>query len=214
MWFRVRPVSKTKEDKNNNKSVYWTCSWTDFEGDGVYKPFSTSASLPPEAPGTPSVELVEPNKNTLIAEISGINAAELDATHVEFQIVKNNTSQFGKITSMTINTTYNYVSYTSGKLDPASEYKVRCRSVRGSLKSEWSAYSSSVSTAPSKPAGFIDKTPMAKSSSTDGKVSVYLKWKAVNTATKYMIEYATSESYFDGTDQTTSHVTMVVSEKE
>lgn len=206
--FRVKPISKTyTEEVTSGKTTkqvsktYWTCVWTNFEKDGVYKPYNVEKSLPPEAPGAPSVELEEPAKNKLVASISDIDADELDATHIEFQIVKNNTSQFGKVVSQKINAGYKYVSYKSGVLDDGAEYKVRCRAVRGSLKSEWSPYSPSVATAPSTPAGFT--ACRAKSSSTDGKVSVYLEWKAVSSATKYKIEYATSENYFDGTDQTT-----------
>ena len=196
--FRVRPISKTYKvkqgDKEVDKKYFSTPPWSDA------KYYNVSTQLPPDEPGQPSVSLEEPEKNKLIATIDGIDAKELNATHIEFQIVKNNKSTFGKVVSVNINTAYNYVSYKSGKLDAGAEYKVRCRSVRGNLKSAWSGYSSSVATAPAKPAGFT--SCKAKSSSTDGKVSVYLAWKAVSSAVTYDIEYATSKTYFDGTDQT------------
>ena len=204
--FRVKPVSKTytKETKSGNttKSTevsYWTAEWTNFNSDGAYKQYNTS-SIPPTPPKTPSVELDETNKFKLTAFIDNIDAAELSATHIQFQVIKNNVSEFKLSGDVKIDTNYKYVSYSCANLHPGAEYKVRCRSVRGNLRSAWSDYSSSVATAPSKPAGF--KTCKAKSSSTDGKVSVYLEWAAVSAAKTYEIEYATNISYFDGTDQT------------
>lgn len=205
--FRVKPISKTytKETKSGNTTKttevsYWTAEWTNFNGDGAYKPYNTSA-IPPSPPSTPSVALDSTDKLKLTASIDNISASELNATHVQFQIVKNNVSEFELSGNVAINSSYNYVSYSNvKKLHPGGEYKVRARSVRGNLTSAWTDYSSSVSTAPSKPAKL--KTCMAKSSSTDGKISVYLEWAAVPAATSYDIEYATNITYFNGTDQT------------
>ena len=199
--FRVKPISKTYTVTENKKSVeksYWTAEWTNFNGDGKYKPYNTD-SLPPSPPSGLSVKLDENDKFKLIAEINEIDADELDATHVKFQVIKNNVSVYKTTSAVKIDTNLKYVSY-SCKLDPGAEYKVRCKSVRGSLESAWSEYASTVvATAPSKPAGF--QICKAKSSSTDGKVSVYFKWAQVTAATSYEIEYATNRSYFDTTDQ-------------
>lgn len=199
--FSVQPISKkydVTEGTGNNKK---TVTKTHFEASWAFsETFNASNKIKPDAPGQPSIELIEPDKNTLRAELTNIDVSTLEATAIEFQIVKNNTSQFGAVSSGSINASLNRVSYTSGKLDPGAEYTVRCRSVRGSLKSEWSLYSESVTTAPSKPSGFTKCE--AKSSSTDGKVSVYLEWKPVPSAETYDIEYATNINYFDGSDQT------------
>lgn len=205
--FRVKPISKTYTEKSGSgftstvtTKTYFEAEWTNFEKDGKYSVFNTS-SLPPAPPGRPSAELDETDKLTLTTYLEGVDAEALDATHIQFQIVKDNISEFALSEAMSIDTEYTYVSYQI-KLAPAGEYKVRCRSVRGNLHSAWSDYSSVLRTVPSTPVGF--KACEAKSSSTDGKVSVYLAWDAVNSATSYDIEYATSLDYFDGTDQTTT----------
>lgn len=207
--FRVKPISKTyqvEEGSGNNKKtvdkVHFTAEWTNFNGDGAYKQYNTDA-IPPSPPSAPSIKLDETDKFKLIVELNGIDANALDATHVKFQVVKNNVSVYKTTEAgIKIDTDLKYVSYTC-QLSPGAEYKVRCKSVRGNLESAWSDYSSgSVFTAPSKPAGFINGSPKAKSSSTDGRVSVYLEWAQVTAATSYEIEYATDRTYFDGTDQT------------
>lgn len=197
--FRVKPVSATRTVNTSNgttKQSYWTANWTG------YKQYNTS-NIPPSPPDAPSIKLDDVDKFKLIAELSDVNASSLDATHIQFQIVKNNVSEFAKSGDIKIDKTYKYVSYSKSNLTPGAEYKVRCRSVRGNLRSAWSDYSSSsVATAPSKPSGFT--SCRAKSSSTDGKISVYLEWDSVSSAKTYDIEYATNRNYFDGTDQTTT----------
>lgn len=220
--FRVKPVAENKPQSSSSGSTssdklydesywtsssstttsssakpYWTAEWTNFNGDGAYKPYSTD-SLPPLPPPIPSVRLSDTDKFTLISEIDNIDAEELHATGVKFQIVKNNSSEYAS-SVVTIDKEYKYVSYTR-KVDAGGEYKVRCKSYRGNLESAWSDYSSVVATAPSKPSGF--KTCRAKSSSIDGKISVYLSWDQVPAAKTYDIEYATNRNYFDGSDQT------------
>lgn len=208
--FRVKPISKTyqvTEGSGNNKKtvdkVHFTADWTNFNGDGAYKPYNTNA-IPPSPPDAPSVKLDENDKFKLIAELNGIDASELDATGVKFQVVKNNTSIHATTEkAIPINTNLKYVAYECSKLPAGAEYKVRCKSVRGNLESAWSEFSSTtVSTAPSKPAAFTTCKAGQKPNS-DEKISVYLGWKAVPSATSYEIEYATDRKYF-GTDQTTS----------
>ena len=194
--FRVKPVAKTKQETKNGKTTTitpWEGKWSD------YKTYNTD-SIPPAPPSGLSAKLDENDKFKLVAEINGIDANALDATHVKFQVIKNNKTVYIETkTGIKIDTNLKYVSYTC-KLDPGAEYKVRCKSVRGSLESAWSEYASTVvSTAPSKPAGFT--TVKAKSSSIDGKISVYFKWPQVTAATSYEIEYATNRNYFDTTDQ-------------
>lgn len=196
--FRVKPVSEKRTQSSNSKEVsYWTAEWT------AYSTYNTD-QLPPDVPSGLSAELDTTDKLKLNMRIDEIDADNLDATHVQFQVVRivdGKISKYHESGSVEIDKTYKYVSYSCA-LSAGAEYKVRCRSLRGNLASEWSAYTSGVSTAPSKPSGFT--VCKAKSSSTDGKVSVYLEWNAVSAATKYKIEYATSEEYFDGTDQTTT----------
>lgn len=212
IWFRVKPIAKTREvgsGDNKKQEAYWKCDWTTWEGDGVYKPYNVSQSLPPSKPPNPVVELDKPANNTFTATVNDIVMTEVSKpTHIEFQVIKNDSSQFGELTSVKIaskgssGAQIHFASFKSKTLDSGADYKVRCRSTRGNVKGEWSDYSNVVSTVPSTPKGFTKNTPRAMTNYTDGKMSVYLQWDAVPAADTYEVEYATSMSYFDGTDQT------------
>lgn len=182
--FRVKPVSKTYTS-NNKETSYWTASWSTAETYDV-------SNLPPTKPSSPDVEI---EKYKLTATVNNINASDLHATGVQFQVVKNDTTIFatGKAT---INTSVNFVSY-SCTVTAGAEYKVRCRTYRGNIYSEWTDYSSNVQTIPATPSSI---TSIKATSET----SVYLEWSSVTGATSYDIEYAVKKEYFDRTDQTTT----------
>lgn len=182
--FRVKPISKTYTN-NNKETSYWTASWSTAEK------FDTS-NLPPSEPGVPDVKI---EKYKLTASIDNIDATKLNATGVQFQIVKNDTSIF-KTGSANINKSTNFVSY-SCTVTAGAEYKVRCRSFRGSSYSAWSEFSGNEKTIPAAPSGI---TEIKATSDT----SVYLAWSAVTGATSYEIEYTTKKDYFDRTDETTT----------
>lgn len=202
--FRVKPVAKTTY-KDGKESTPWTANWTNFDGDGKYAPFCTS-SVPPETPSIPSVKIDPNDPYKLIAELNNVNAEELKATHIQFHIVRDNISGFELSGLVEIDTNYAYVSFTNTyPLTSGGEFKVRCRSARGSLKSEWTDYSQAVSTPPSPPAGFT--VCRANSRSTDGKISVYLEWNPVAGATGYDIEYAQHLTDFDISDAVQTLVT-------
>lgn len=196
--FRVKPVSKTKTEEKNGKTnttVYFEGKWSDYASYNI-------ASKPPSKPDAPSARLDTLNKQRLIVDMP---VESIDATHVQFQIVKNNTIDYRKSKQMPIDATaleYNNIQWLSD-LDLGGVYKVRCRVIKGSLESAWSDYASSdITTAPSRPAGF--ETCEAHKSNVDGKLSVYLKWPAVPSATSYEVEYATNRDRFDAQGQTTS----------
>jgi len=182
--FRVKPISKTKT-VNNKETSYWTASWSS------YKTFDVSANIV-KAPNAPSIEI---ENFKLTAEIADINASDVNATGVQFQIVKNNTTIF-KTGKATINTSTNYVSY-SCTVDAGGEYKVRARCYKGSTYSDWSGYSGSAETMPAATSGI---TTIKATSET----SVYLEWAASTAAETYEVEYTTESNYFDNTDQTTT----------
>lgn len=177
--FKVKPISKTRT-VNDKETSYWTAGWST---ERTYD-FSNN---PPTAPSTPSVTV---DKYTLTAELNNLN---VNATHIQFQIVKNDTSIF-KTGSAKIVTDHASFSCT---VVAGNDYKVRCRSQKGNVYSDWSEYSENKSTIPSTPSGI--KTIKASS-----ETSVYLEWNAVNTATSYDIEYTTKKEYFDGSDSTTT----------
>ena len=177
--FKVKPISKTytKDDKETN---YWTASWSNE------KLFNVS-NTPPVVPSVPDVTI---EKYKLTAELNNLN---VNATGIQFQVVKNNSASAYKTGKATI--VSNRAAY-SCTVDAGGEYKVRCRSYRGTQYSAWSDYSNNISTIPAASSGI---TKIRANSST----SVYLEWAKVSTATSYDIEYTTKKEYFNGSDQTT-----------
>ena len=177
--FKVKPIS-AKQTKNNKETSYWEASWSDMQ-------YYTDGT-PLETPGVPTVVI---DKYKLTATLDNI---EVDATGIEFEVVKNNATtpfQVGKATIVTSHASY------SCTVDAGGQYKVRCRAYKGSDYSDWSAYSSNEGTMPGAPSGI---TSIKATSET----SVYLAWEAANTATSYDIEYTTEKRYFDGSDGTTT----------
>lgn len=175
--FKVKPIAKTY--KKNNKDVkYWEASWSDVK--------TYTDSTPLETPPAPSVEL---DKFKLTATLDNL---DLDATGIEFEIVKDNAAKSYKAGKATIVTRHASYSCT---VEAGSEYKVRCRAYKGSVYSDWSDYSANIGTMPATPAGI---TSIKATSET----SVRLEWAASVTATSYDIEYATKKTYFDNTDAT------------
>lgn len=176
--FKVKPISKTHK-VNDVDTSYWTASWS------TYKTYDFSNN-PPTTPDVPTVKI---EKYKLTAELDNL---DVNATSIQFQIVKDNASVFN---TGSANIVTNHASY-SCTVNAGSEYKVRCRSCRAGQYSAWSEYSNNEGTMPSTPTGI---TTIRATSET----SVYLEWPAVTSATSYDLEYTTKKEYFDGSDQTT-----------
>lgn len=177
--FKVKPISEKKKT-NNKETSYWEAQWSDVK--------TYTDSTPLETPPVPTVAI---DKYKLTATLDGLT---LDATGIEFEIIKDNAAasfNTGKATIVT-----GHVSY-SCTVDAGSDYKVRCRAYKGSDYSDWSGYSNNEGTMPAAPSGITS----IKSTS---KTSVYLEWTTVNSATSYDIEYTTEKRYFDGSDGTTT----------
>ena len=176
--FKVKPISE-KQTKNNKETSYWEAQWSDVK--------TWTDATPLETPPAPSIAI---DKYKLTATLDGL---DLDATGIEFEIVKDNAASpfnTGKATIVTSHAAY------SCTVDAGAEYKVRCRAYKGSDYSEWSAYSANEASMPGAPSGI---TSIKATSET----SVYLEWSAVNTAKTYDVEYTTEKRYFDGSDSTT-----------
>ena len=116
----------------------------------------------------------------------------MNATHIQFEVVKDNKGR-AQLAKVAIKT--GHASYTCN-IKVGSVYKVRCRSVRSDLYSDWSEYSDSVSTKPAAPASIT-------SCKATSETSVSLSWKASTSAETYDIEYTTKKRYFDGSNQVT-----------
>ena len=184
--FRVIPIAKTRKVRGK-ETAYWTASWT------AYKQYLISDN-PPAKPNAPSVE-VEDFKLTAILDNLNVNA-----TSIHFQVVKDNTTIF-QTSDTTIqfagdDEVNGYARY-SCYLDAGSEYKVRVRSARDDLTSEWTEYTQNYKTKPSASSGIT--VCRAKT-----ETSVYLEWGEVNTATSYELEYTTEIDYFDSSSEVSS----------
>lgn len=154
---------------------------------------------PPLVPSAPTVTI---NKYKLTVELDTLN---MNASHVEFEIIRDNEEAVGDIQLVEI-AKYDYVSY-SCNITAGSIYKVRCRSVRDGLRSEWSPYSSSYKAMPI--ATTITECNVLS------KNSVQIKWDIVNSADGYEIEYTTKKEYFNQlggevySDRTTNNVVNI-----
>lgn len=175
--FKVKPISKTHK-VNKKDTSYWTASWSNIK---TYY-FSNN---PPSTPPVPTVAI---DKYKLTASLDNLDYAS--STAIQFQVVKDDKTIFKTGTSAIKNSHASFVcSITAG-----SNYKVRCRAYKNKEYSDWSDYSSNVSTAPAPTSGI---TTCKATSAT----SILLKWGAVKTAKTYEIEYATKKDYFNGSDQ-------------
>ena len=183
---KIKPIAKTKKVKSGNTTkdvALWTADWTDYK----YYKFSNN---PPTTPPTPTAILdVKTSKLEAKVELTTDELSKLNASQIEFQVVKNEKTV---VHTSKATITKTGVASISVVVAADSTFKVRCRAVRNKDVSDWSDYSSSVS---SKPAAPSKITECKAASST----SVYLKWSEVKNATKYEIQYATKRTDFDNT---------------
>lgn len=176
--FKVKPISKTRM-VNNKETTYWTASWS------TEKIYTFSAEVP-EAPPIPTVKF---DKYKLTAELNNV---DVNASLVQFQVVKNNLSVC-KTGTATVSARHASFSCT---VAAGAQYKVRCRNYGNGEYSEWSDYSENITTIPAA----VSEITTCKANS---KTSVYLEWEKSATAKTYDVEYTTKKEYFDGSDQTT-----------
>lgn len=176
--FKVKPISKYKNEKK--KTTYWTADWSDLQTYTDGTPLATPGSAP----------TVEIDKYKLTATLTGIVIE--GATHIEFQVVKNNETTAYATKKAEIITEDASHAFT---VDAGAKYKVRCRAYNNNddTYSDWTRYSAEYGSIPSTPAS----APRLEGKS---KTSIYVEWDAVPSADKYDIEYATKKTYFDGTD--------------
>lgn len=193
--FRVKPVSKTYKVKSGNtekEKTHFTgefCSWK-----------THTVSNPLESPSTPSdIEIDDNNKLTV-----AYKGLDIYATHIQFQIIQNDTTSYKKSEELKINS-YGNVSW-SYKVAAGNNYTVRARAIKGKLTSEWSIPSSSYQSIPSAPSKITTCKASDKTDGTDGKYTVYLEWKSVKSADTYDIEYANHTSDFDAANGQTTKV--------
>lgn len=185
--FRVKPIAETTKDSNKNEVPRWKANWSGYKS--YYNRPKT---------GTPSAPSIKIDKYKLTATIDDVDAEELNATTIQFQVVKivNNKISVFNTGSSTIDKSFDYVSY-SCNVGAGVEYKVRCRAYGNTGYSDWSDFSETVGTIPATP----QHITTCKANS---ETSVYLAWVAVTNAKSYDIEYTTKKSYFDNSDETST----------
>lgn len=181
--FKVKPISKTYKNSNDVETNYWDASWSNVK--------TWTDKTPLATPSTPSVEI---DKFKLTATLDGINIA--DATHIEFQVVKDNSASPFATKKASIVTSHASYAFT---VDAGSEYKVRCRAYSEQSKSysDWSGYSSNNGTIPSTPESITEIKALTNA-------SVQITWSIVANATGYTVEYTTKKIYFDSSSEVRS----------
>lgn len=190
----VRPISKTY--KKGDKDVkYWTADWS-----AVKKYYF--ADNPPGVPPVPTVTITG---NKLTAKLENLDTEALNKpTKIQYQIVQNDTSVFRTINSDITTTT----SSCSCTVQNGYFYKVRCRSVRDGLYSDWSAYSTSDCSAPAAPKGIHTLRAIDELSKQTNQFVVEVGWYDVNGVHGYEIQYTTDPRYFDSNTSEVKSVTI------
>ena len=185
---KVKPVpkkvKKTVKAKNGSKKTVkvdaWRADWSTLK-------YYNIKNSPPSTPPAPTVTI---ENLKLTAKLENIN---LNATDIQFQIVKNDSKVF-KTGTATIKT---YAASYSCTVTAGYNYKVRCRAVRGKEHSAWSEYSSDQGTQPAASKGWEFIKALTST-------SVEVNWYGVKNATTYEIEYTTEKRYFDSSNQVQS----------
>lgn len=190
--FRVKAVSKIKRDANGNETEYFKSDWSEWK---VYQ----NDPNPPQVPNIPTVEIEDLK---LTAEVT--NLEKINGTQIEFQVVRDNTSTVGNGKSNIVDIVTDRASFEC-EVMPGSQYKVRCRTIKGSSTSDWSQYSVNKAT---EPAGVTLTTCKANKRASDGALYIYLEWTKDNAAESYDIEYTTDKAYFDNASVTTNTITV------
>lgn len=182
--FQVKPISKTY--KSNDKDIhYWTANWSSS------KTYSFDSN-PPLVPPTPTVTVEE---YKLLAKLSNL---DVNTNEIQFEVVRNDSSVYRSgIASIVTN-----AASFSCNINIGDQYKVRCRSKKGNIYSDWSAYSENSKTKPGVSSG-ISKCAAAS------ETSVSLVWAAAKSATTYDIEYATKAEYLGASNASTTISSIV-----
>lgn len=205
---KVKPVAKTYTvgtGKTKKTGPYWTAAWSQV------KKLTLSSTADISAPSVPSVEIVG---TKLTATIDYYDQPTSVVSHIEFQVVKDNSTV---ASTGRAKIKYNQATYTC-TIPPGGEYKVRARCVKETLYtksvreprvlndryvpvyyyrtetkidaiSDWSEYSSPIGAYPGKVTGDIS---VVASQETQVKIT----WPKVSGATGYDIEYTKNKSMF------------------
>lgn len=185
--FKVKPISK-KTTVNGKETTSFSANWSDTK---TYT-FGAVITIPP----APTVSII--NGTTLTAELNNLDET---ASHIEFQIVKNDSIVYKTMPGVKIVT--GRASISQKNIDLGARYKVRCRGYitktdKTTKKTDWSGWSPYSDNKNSAPSG----TKITKCIAKD-KNSILVEWNAIATASTYTLQYAEDETYFDQSDKFT-----------
>lgn len=184
--FRVKPVAKTRQvGKNKVETPYWIADWS-----------TAKTHYFINAPNIPSTPTVTISGYKLTAKLDNISS-DLNASHIEFKVVKGVSDIVRKGISKISNNTASF----SCIVESGGEYRVACRGVRGKLYSEWSDFSNYVESPPSPPGGIFSLYALSDK-------SVSINWYDVSGSNGYEIQYTTIKRYFDSNPSGVSSVTI------
>ena len=178
--FQVKPIAKTHK-VNNSDVYYWTAQWSTEQ-------FYYMKDLPPKTPSAPTVTM---DGYTLKIEVRDVDEV---ANAVDFDIIQNDLKFYHCATAKVAWG----VAKFSCAVAPGNEYKVRCRAVKSAqLHSEWSPFSSNVSTKPEKPEKIVEMRAVSET-------AITLTWTEALTAESYDLEYSTNLDYLGTSNATTT----------
>ena len=178
--FQVKPIAKTHK-VNNSDVYYWTAQWSTEQ-------FYYMKNLPPAKPPTPTATMED---YTLKVEVNGVEEDNID---IEFEIIQNDLKFYHCATAKVAWG----VAKFSCAVAPGNEYKVRCRAVKSAqLHSEWSPFSSNVSTKPEKPEKIVEMRAVSET-------VITLTWTEALTAESYDLEYSTNLDYLGMSNASTT----------
>lgn len=204
---RIRPISKTfgKDGKSTYFDVGWSSWWT---AKSTYN-FSDN---PPKTPPAPVLdENSISKKNKLKVKLTEL---EVNAKQIEFEIEKDGIEGYKKIKK---DIASNKSASIETSVAPGSSYRVRCRSIRNSMISEWSDWSVSQSSYPATSAGIYSIYAINELSGQVGEekqFAIRLHWYTVSGADNYIIQYTTNDEYFDSNPSGVTDVDLGGSKKE
>lgn len=175
--FKVKAISK-KHKVHKKEVSYWTADYT------AWKTYDFDNN-PPKMPPVPTVKI---EKYKLTASLTNLD--DLNATEIEFQVVKDNAKTY-KNGVVKIK---KWAASFSCTIEAGHSYTVRARSKRNKSYSGYSDYSDGTKTIPSTPASI-------KSIKALSETSVQIEWEKVSNATKCEVQYTTKKMYFDSSSE-------------
>ena len=195
---RVKPVSKTYTS-NNKERYYWTGDWSTWWTSSSTYNF---ADNPPLTPPTPT-DITISSKLKMTVKLTDL---DVNAKSIQFKIEKDGNDGY-KTGNADIKTSNNSVSFQT-TVAPGAYYRVRCRSFRDGMYSDWSDWSDTISSEPAASAGIHSLYAIEELSNQENQFVVRLHWYTVSGADNYIVQYTTNETYFDSNQSEVKEIDM------